>query len=479
MGSDPRKNASQWFYETVFREELIRPRPEAPAQKLPSALRAARSLAAGTGSQWQSRESLFLKQAKLLADYEDDAPYSGRVLHYYPTYESLSDGELRSYFTWRTRLRRGQWEKTSLSFAYLYIYELLNQVGVPDPEAGFRALREFRQKYGQLDPSVNLLLDRWLGDYVIYYDLEPTLLADLPWQTRDGALETLANLEQRTPEQVTQALEVLSPGWLSRSRFYKAHPQDVDRVLHRVLLGVSRHYSQSCKRTMTEQFFGQYREYPLRLFESAVFQHRHSRENREFRANGVRLYCRKEGLWSVYKYSRGDQRSRELDTLIKAVDAAMRERYDYGHPITCQPPAKWLARLIDGEITALLAERAAAKAAKITIDRSRLDRIRRDAAHTRQVLTVEEEDLPDFDPPQPEPEPPVPEGPLDPGEYRLLRSLLYGGDLSWVRREGLMLSVLADSINEKLFDQFADSVLSPEGELIEDYIDDLKEMVQP
>ena len=43
------------------------------------------------------------------------------------------------------------------------------------------------------------------------------------------------------------------------------------------------------------------------------------------------------------------------------------------------------------------------------------------------------------------------------------------------------LSVLADGINEKLFDAFSDSVLTLEDQpaLVEDYIQDLKEMVHP
>lgn len=50
-----------------------------------------------------------------------------------------------------------------------------------------------------------------------------------------------------------------------------------------------------------------------------------------------------------------------------------------------------------------------------------------------------------------------------------------------MRASGLMLSVLVDSINEKLFDEFADSVLTLDNgpELIEDYIQDLKERVRP
>ena len=42
-----------------------------------------------------------------------------------------------------------------------------------------------------------------------------------------------------------------------------------------------------------------------------------------------------------------------------------------------------------------------------------------------------------------------------------------------------MLSVLSDSINDKLYDIFLDSVLDDTPALIEDYIEDVKEMVKP
>ena len=75
----------------------------------------------------------------------------------------------------------------------------------------------------------------------------------------------------------------------------------------------------------------------------------------------------------------------------------------------------------------------------------------------------------------------IPQTLLSPEEYRLLQSLLYGRDLDWVRSSGLMLFVLADGINEKLFDAFSDSVLTLDEQptLLEDYIQDLKEMVHP
>ena len=41
------------------------------------------------------------------------------------------------------------------------------------------------------------------------------------------------------------------------------------------------------------------------------------------------------------------------------------------------------------------------------------------------------------------------------------------------------MSVLVDGINEKLYDTFLDSVLDDTPALIEDYINDLKEMIHP
>lgn len=77
------------------------------------------------------------------------------------------------------------------------------------------------------------------------------------------------------------------------------------------------------------------------------------------------------------------------------------------------------------------------------------------------------------------PQPSAPDTPLSPTEYRLLQCLLYGASTGWVRSQGLLMSVLLDAINEKLYEQFQDTVLDDDGQLIPDYIDDLKEMVQP
>ena len=115
----------------LYGDEAIPPQPS--AEKTPKLLRAMRALVKTSTNFWQSRSELFLKQARLMANYEDDYDYRGTVNQYFPTYDSLTDPELRGYFTWRTKVRRGEVERRGMSYAALYVYELLALVGCTSP----------------------------------------------------------------------------------------------------------------------------------------------------------------------------------------------------------------------------------------------------------------------------------------------------------------------------------------------------------
>lgn len=474
------KRAAEWYYSNVFKDEVIRPRSPQAAGGLPSMLRTARSLENTAGRPWQSRESVFIEQAKLLADYEDDYEFHGSVVRYFPTYESLADQELRGYFSWRTRLRRGDIQKAPLSFAFLYIYELINQIGVTDPMDGYWKFTAFRDSYGQLDSSILPYLKRWLTDYVVYYELDANLLADTPQVIFDRNIIVLEHVKDQDTAKVIYAVKQLSPKWLERSKFYAEYREDMDTVIHRVLRRVSDHYAARCKKTMVEQYFGPLSQYQVRLFDSAVFCDPLKRRNCEYAVDERWVYRCKNGLWTVQKYILNP--NEKLNGLLKTIDSVMRQEYSYRHPVKCETDTKWLLKIIQEEARALLAEKKAAEAKKITIDYSKLSGIRRDAAITRDKLIVEEEleeEIPE-ELPAPAPEPTNPAGsPLSPAEYRLLQCLLYGRDYGWVRAEGHILSVLLDSINDKLYDVFLDAVLDDTPAPVEDYIDDLKEMVHP
>lgn len=430
----------------------------------------------------QSRESIFIKQGKLLAAYEDDYVYDRRVTHYFPTYQSLTNPELRGYFSWRTKLRRGNLQKTSLTYAFLYIYELLNQIGVADPMDGYRKLAEFRDAYGALDDGILPYLNLWLMDYAVYYNLDAGLLADTPQVRFNRGIAVLDSIQSRGDEEVIRAVKQLSPKWLERSKFYREYREDCDTVIVRVLRRMSAHYNARCKKTMVEQYFGSFSQYRVILFDAAVFHERQVEGSRQYKVDENYIYRCRNGLWSVQKYNCLPHSNGKLGDVLKAIDGVMRECYGYGRPIQYKLDTKWILKIIQEEARNLLAEKKAAEEKKITIDYSRLARIRSDAAVTRDRLMVEEEaeeEAPPVQTPAPAEEPE--DTPLTRDEYRLLQSLLYGRDYGWVRFSGLMLSVLVDGINDKLYDTFSDSVLLGDDppELIEDYIADLKEMIHP
>lgn len=488
MDTNRMKKAAEWFYNTVFRDEAITPRAYTPAEKLPSLLRTARSLENAPNNPWQSRESIFLKQAKLLANYEDDYQFSGNVVRYYPTYQALTDQELRGYFSWRTKLHKGDVQKTSLSFAFLYIYELINQIGVETPLDGYQKLKDFRDAYGQLDNSILSYLTKWITDYVVYYGLDANLLGDSPQVIFDRNLTVLDLIQEQEEVKVMYALKQLAPKWLSRSKFYAQYQTDCDTIIVRVLRKVSDHYTKHTKRTMVEQFFGKLIQYQVWLFDTAVFSNPLKTRNYEFAVDERCVYRCQNGLWTVSKHAGSLRPCGKLEDLLKTIDAVMREEYTYKHPVKYETETKWLIKLIREEAQALLHEKKAAEAKKITIDYSQLAKIRQEAAITQGKLTVEEdleetEDVAPVQDPAPVPKPvlesPDADCPLSAPEYRLLQCLLYGRSTAWVQQEGFMLSVLTDSINDKLYDAFMDSVLDDTPAPIEDYIDDLKEMVTP
>lgn len=493
MGTDPRKEAAMWFSSTIFQDEPVgicissprfstsvpQEQEEAP---LPSLLRAARSLEPQKGKPWQNERTLFLKQAKLLVDYQDDYPIPENFLTYFPTYQKLPNAVLRGYFSWRTKLRKGCPEKGPLSFVYLHIYELINQIGVSSPLEGFQALLRLHQYFPLPDGDFIPHLEQWLVDYVAYYNLDAGLVAELPMVAFTRNLSLLNRASELEQEPLIAAIKALSPQWLNRSRFYRQHTADCDRVIHRVLIRMQQHFSKRTQKTLATHFFGNPQYLPLPVFQGAIFTNPRKIRNLHYAVNDGHVYTCKDGVWSITKSFCPDRGIDKLNALLKAIDAQMRLAFGDKHPIRHNLTVKWQLAVIEEEIQRLLAEKQAAQAKKLTFNRKALSKIRKEAAITQKKLTVEEEWEEEAPPPIPQAPPvcPVPgDTPLSPQEYRLVQCLLYERSLSWIQAEGCILSVLVDGINEKLYDTFQDTVLEDSPALIEDYIDELKEMVAP
>lgn len=484
---------SRLFDSKVYHDEPILKTARQLSNYVPDEIKKMRSLA--SSSYYLSENELFYRQGKLMESYEDDFEYHGTFSRYFPTYRSMDNHQLRGYFTFRTNVRKGIIKETSLSFAFVYIYELLNCIGSDDPAECFTRLKSFAESYGSIDEKILPYMNKWLCDFVIYNDLDPMLLKDISDTDFDRCLLTLINYKMFDDDELYEALVYLSSYNIENSKFAKKYHDDVKKVACETFKSLAEYYSKGHKKDITEKLFGRKMSMHYDMFGSAVFFDRKKYPDYEYKINDINIYRCKNGIWSCEKYYGSRGKNRELGAIIKAVDVVMRRKYDFKTQLKDTDTTKIILSTIEKETDKLLEIKKAKEAAVINIDMSKLNGIRRAAESTRDKLIVDTDDDFYFDiaetAPKPEEKPLAAEAapavrtqtetPLSETEYEFMHRLLYGGDYkAYLKEKGLMLSVVVDSVNEKLYDDFGDTVMLFDGaepELIEDYIEELKGIV--
>lgn len=466
--------------DTTFRDEKVNYRRVSEAKLLPTPLLEARKLA--RGKSWRSQTNVFIKQAQLLVDYVDDFECLCETEHYVPTYQSLTNSELRGYFTWRSRIRQGQYPASCLAFLQIYVYEIINNIGVKSPNEGYEKLLALQKHYAHGYNSFDYYIDIWIRGYIVYYDLPSSYIEYEPDVAERKSIVAIANIANKSREEIIRAIKNIAGKWLNRSKFYSAHQYDFDEIIFRVLNKLNAHYSKGYKRDFIGQYFGDPEIYYLDLFRAAIFCNPLGRKNYVYSVDPFFCYYCEDCYWFVKMLHLSRRGIRKLEILMKSIDGIMRELYDFGHPVKIDVSTKWILKLIREEIEGFLTERSQKAQQKISIDLAALDRIRADALVTQTRLVTEEETgAPAQEVAIPAPEAPRPQVSqsgvsLTEAETRLLHCLLYNHDLGWLPAEGHMLAVLVDGINGKLYDRFEDNVLDDSPQVLPDYVDDLKEM---
>ncbi len=447
-----------------------------------------------SSSLYLSEEERFYKQGKFMEDYEDSFDFQGRFERYFPTYRSMTDEQLRGYFSWRTRVRKGEIRHVSTSFAFVYIYELINLIGVKSPHEGFTSLRKFRDEYKQYDPTVEHWLSIWMKDFVVYYNLDSSLFEELGGIEFDAAAVVLADYKNYSDDEVYDAICTLSSHNIERSKFFGEYNEDAKKVICGVWDSLFEYYEKHRQTGLIEKLLGRFGSYRYYMFSSAIFFDRVEHKNYEYSLNNVHKYICKNGEWYCEKYYGSRGKSRELGKIIKTVDCIMRQKYGYGRMLKQEFTTKYIINLIEKEIDKVIEYNNAHEKSVINIDISMLDAIRRSADLTRDKLITEEE-LYDFSETDETPDvgqevingDTEVEGvsdreghplPLNDIEREFLRMLLFDEDYnSYLKEKKVMISVAADSINKKLFDLFGDTIIGFVGDIpavIEDYADELK-----
>ena len=424
--AEARTHQSARFSNEVYADEPILKTGRQMQNFLPDQYRKMREISRwqedpkGGAGRWLSEAELFYRQGLLMADFEDDCPYNGTFKSYFPTYNAMSDRQLRGYFTWRTQVRRGTVEKTSTSFAFLYLYELICGIGVDDPLDGFNKIKAFWDAYRAFEPGIDRFARVWLQDYAVFHRLDPKLLRDSKTVMFDNALielrraardlapaptpPDLAPARRKTSEptlplppdeageeRLMTAINALSTYNLNNSRLDRSHHRDLRHVACAVYVRMARYYDTHRKTGIVASLFGEETAMPYTMFASAVFFAPERHEDCEYRLDPIHIYRCQNGFWECMRIHGSRQKSSKLGEMMRACDQRLRLALDPTHPLKEEKVPKYLAKIIDDEIVAWLSWDAAHQPVKIDIDLSQLGHIRSAAAQTREALLIDEE----------------------------------------------------------------------------------------
>ncbi len=475
----------------------------------------------GSGS-FQDRVDNFCRQGEYMADYTDDAPWDGFVYRISPTYHDLNIRQLRGYFTWRTGVRHGILGRAPEAFGVIYVDELLCGIGCSGPIDTYEKLKTFRDAIPASDfakdtggPSGTFQagLRRWLFDYCVLADLPKELAgeAEDPFEReRCLALAVLEDPEAHTDEEIISALSFFAPGKFPQSPVFTKS----DRGKHLfALIWKQMSSSYSVKgRTIFAACFGGRKPFSWYPLSGALFRLPAAHEDRIYDLHPGRRFFFRNGHWMVERYDGLSSNRTLFPTILHESERRLREFLKVGRPLKADPLEAWVDPYIDSAVAREKEEVQKARLDAISFNTDDLNTIRADAAVTRDSLLTEEERAAEEAENRKDGAPELVEtdkkgnffeiadgkgdgagetgsermeiAPADTGtpvfgthEDTVLRLLLSGqSPVEYIQANHLFASVIADAINEALFDAIGDTAVECDGSvitLVEDYREDI------
>lgn len=470
-----------------FEQKIVHPQRPSPAGRqpaiespgIPDKIRKMKRLYEYKPISAEQRWKNFCRQGKFMEDYEDNLPWTGSYRHYFPTYHDLNLRQLRGYFTWRARLRKGEYTPIATSLAYIYLYELINGIGTDSPRDSLKKMREFEEGFldaGFGDEGMRQNLRRWMLEYAILQNLpaeEARVYADPVAMETDHAFEVLRKPKKATDDEIVSALCLLAGDKFGQSPVVRPEEERGRRLFAEAWRYMSKSYTEG-KKSFFAICFGRRRDFLWYPLANAVYWER-ERPDTVYALNLCRTYCYSDGFWMEIRYDPLYFNKKTFRAFLHETERCLRKYLKIGRSLQKKPEEAWITPYVEAVLAADRQREAEAARPRIQIDPSRLERIRQDALSTRDSLLIEEET-------EIEEEETAKEqiDGLEEPYSGILWDLLRGDPVEeYIKEQRLMPSIVADRINEALMDEVGDNVIEWDGKtlsVVEDYREDILRM---
>ena len=489
--------------ETFYRATPL-PRPgtlgEDTQSEIPEKIRQMKRLYSYGDGSFQQKCVNFYLQGKHMEHYEDDAPWTGTVQRFFPTYHDLNTRQLRGYFTWRTQVRKGQYLPAPVAFVHLYLYELINGIGAADAQDSLQKMRAFGEGYfgaGLGDPGTQRDLRRWMLEAAVVKNVPPEIARQYAPQdllANDQLILILKKPQEHSDADVFSALLRVFGGAADASPVLKSYPEKGKRVMAQSW----RHAAAADVFPAGNGFtscFGKREPFPWHPLANAVYWERHKKKRFVYDLNECRRYICQDSVWKAESYDSLYFDKKRFRAFLREADRQCRIFLKLGHPLSEKPEGAWAKPFVRLAIEEEIAAEKEAARPQVSLDLSMLDHIRKDALITRDsLLTAEEKQQAEEEegaqapnnaqePPPDEPGGGAEDGasPLNTLQRQILGALLRGEAVEGLLAAmHLMPSIVADEINDALFDWIGDTALSCDGDniaLVADYREDIQRLL--
>lgn len=322
---------------TAYPHEHVDPNLSRQDEYMLDKIREMRALEESCDRTYRCTELTLVKQGLFMTDVEDD--FSRRVFCALPEpfFAAMSNSQLRTYFTWRTDVRRGKYVAVDKPYVLLYCFEMLNMIGVESAAEAFGKMLELWENCRGWAGYLDELMPRWLKDFYVYNDItekypDITLCMNYPSNgMHNGVIE---ELELWDYSNKLDYLTEYSAYNIKGSIFFNEQTKPLLNGACEAALNALSDYFKTCGADILELVCGKPRkDHAWKPFRGAIVDMSRMEGFRPVKISSRERYCVKRGEPARELFDFSPSRG-FIGYLLKSVEAELRRQVKFKRYIT-------------------------------------------------------------------------------------------------------------------------------------------------
>ena len=407
---DPKKfNQNKYTNEPINQTEQF-----SIEKKKISRLRQMKALSA---SNVTDANKLFYLQGTFMDDYVDNYDINVPCNKNNPVYNNLTIYQLRSYFSWRTLIRNKLYKQTEQSYVFLYIYELLNKIGVKNEIDGLNKIIDLWQNYRAFDNSFDKYLSKWVKDYYIInrINIDFNLIEEeFPIKNNDN-LENISEILIGNYENKLEFLDSISNYHILKSKIME-HKYSflINLVIPEIFKNLDKYFSEN-NVSFVNITFGEFKKKYWNVYENAIYFNNKLESDFVFKFKNLETYYRKGNNYYKETFELSQYSKCIVGYILKNIEITLRDCLKFSKNLKVNISSldelssnaelysivtdKKFNMIINNTIKKYLIEHKTEinniitkeKKEEIVIDANKFNEIRKSSSRIQEKLIVEEE----------------------------------------------------------------------------------------